>query len=219
MDVRTPGDSATGAGPVGAPLPPRRSPRAPAEPGQSASGAAATARRRRRMNPCRRLAHLLTLALAMLLAVATAESWPAWLGWLRPVWVALVLFYWVDELRTGSGSSRPGSWALVDVLQADPLGLNGALLAGITFRRLEVYERCDVCAGAAGRRRVPAGSSVPRPSDAGARDRRRPRAVVGVLGPPTSLLAWPFVALLLRYAGHRFRVVYRGRRRCRGCRR
>ena len=39
---------------------------------------------------------LLSFAVAFVLSVAhLPESWPQWLGWLRPHWVLLVLFYWV----------------------------------------------------------------------------------------------------------------------------
>ncbi|MEE8077898.1 MAG: rod shape-determining protein MreD, partial [Pseudomonadales bacterium] len=42
---------------------------------------------------------LLTIALAMVLAILhVPESWPQWLGWLRPAWLAMVVFYWVMEL-------------------------------------------------------------------------------------------------------------------------
>ena len=42
---------------------------------------------------------LLSLVVALLLAVVhLPESWPQWLGWLRPAWVIMVLFFWVMEL-------------------------------------------------------------------------------------------------------------------------
>lgn len=86
---------------------------------------------------------LLTLLGALLLAVLhLPESWPQWLGWLRPAWVAMVVFYWVMELphRVGMVSV----WLLglvVDVLHADPLGLNGVVLASITYIGWRFYER------------------------------------------------------------------------------
>ena len=86
---------------------------------------------------------LLTVALAMVLAVLhLPESWPQWLGWLRPAWVALVVFYWVLELPHRLGLIS--AWVtglLVDTLVADPLGLNGLLLAGITYVGWRFYER------------------------------------------------------------------------------
>lgn len=86
---------------------------------------------------------LLTVAAAMVLAVVhVPETWPQWLGWLRPAWVALVIFYWVMELPHRIGLIA--AWViglLVDVLQAEPLGLNGVLLAGITYVAWRFYER------------------------------------------------------------------------------
>ncbi|MEZ5558757.1 MAG: rod shape-determining protein MreD [Pseudomonadales bacterium] len=86
---------------------------------------------------------LLTLALAMVLCVVhLPETWPQWLGWLRPAWVPLVVFYWVMELPHRMGLIA--AWcvgAFLDVLQADPLGTNGLLLAGITYVAWRFYER------------------------------------------------------------------------------
>lgn len=86
---------------------------------------------------------LVTVLAALLLAIVhLPESWPQWLGWLRPAWVAMVVFFWVMELphRVGLVSA----WVLgllLDVLQADPLGLNGVLLASITYVGWRAYER------------------------------------------------------------------------------
>jgi rod shape-determining protein MreD len=86
---------------------------------------------------------LLTLLVAMVLAVLhLPETWPEWLGWLRPAWVAMVIFYWVMALPHRLGLIS--AWLvglLLDVLQADPLGLNGVLLAGITYIAWRFYER------------------------------------------------------------------------------
>lgn len=86
---------------------------------------------------------LLSLLVAMVLAVVhLPEAWPPWLGWLRPAWVAMVIFYWVMALPHRLG--LVSAWLvgfLVDVLQADPLGLNGVLLAGITYIAWRFYER------------------------------------------------------------------------------
>ena len=86
---------------------------------------------------------LFTLLCAMVLAILhLPETWPDWLGWLRPAWVALVLFYWVMELPDRVGLVAAWMTGLaVDVLQADPLGLNGALLAAITWFGWRFYER------------------------------------------------------------------------------
>jgi len=86
---------------------------------------------------------MFTLLVALLLAVLhLPESWPQWLGWGRPAWVAMVVFFWVMELphRVGLVSA----WVLgllLDVLYADPLGLNGVVLASITFIGWRFYER------------------------------------------------------------------------------
>ena len=86
---------------------------------------------------------LLTIALAMVLAIFhVPESWPQWLGWLRPAWLAMVVFYWVMELPHRLGLIS--AWViglLLDVLYADPLGLNGFLLAAITYVVWRFYER------------------------------------------------------------------------------
>ena len=52
---------------------------------------------------------LITLAVAVLLAVVhLPETWPNWLGWMRPHWLMLVLFFWVMELpeRIGLVAAR-----------------------------------------------------------------------------------------------------------------
>lgn len=86
---------------------------------------------------------LTTLVAALLLAVVhLPETWPQWLGWLRPAWVIMVVFFWVMELphRVGLVSA----WLvglLLDVLYADPLGLNGVVLASVTYLGWRFYER------------------------------------------------------------------------------
>ena len=70
------------------------------------------------------------------------ETFPQWLGWLRPMWVTLVIFFWVLELPHRIGLIS--AWVvglLVDVLHADPLGLNGLILAGVTYFTWKFYER------------------------------------------------------------------------------
>ncbi len=86
---------------------------------------------------------LLTLAVAMLLAVFhLPEGAPPWLGWLRPAWIILVVFYWVMALPHRFGMIS--AWItglLVDVLYADPLGVNGFCLAALTYVTWSFYER------------------------------------------------------------------------------
>jgi rod shape-determining protein MreD len=86
---------------------------------------------------------LLTIVLAMLLAVVHLPAGtPAWVGWLRPSWLVLVVFYWVMALPHRFGMIS--AWItglLVDVLYADPLGVNGFCLAALTYVTWSFYER------------------------------------------------------------------------------
>ena len=85
----------------------------------------------------------LSLLLAMLLSIVhLPQTWPSWLGWLRPDWLLLVLFFWVVELPHRVGLIA--IWILglfVDVLLAEPLGLNGLILASVTYISWRFYER------------------------------------------------------------------------------
>jgi rod shape-determining protein MreD len=86
---------------------------------------------------------LLSLAVAMLLMVVHLPTeQPAWLGWLRPSWPTLVVFYWVMALPHRFGMIS--AWItglLLDVLYADPLGVNGFCLAALTYVTWSFYER------------------------------------------------------------------------------
>jgi len=86
---------------------------------------------------------MLTIALAMLLAVVHLPTdVPAWLGWLRPSWLVLVVFYWVMALPHRLGMIT--AWItglLLDALFADPLGVNGFCLAALTYVTWSFYER------------------------------------------------------------------------------
>jgi rod shape-determining protein MreD len=154
---------------------------------------------------------LLTVAAAMVLAVVhVPESWPQWLGWLRPAWVAMVIFYWVMELPHRIGLIA--AWvlgALVDVLLAEPLGMNGVILAAITYvawrfyerlRMYSIFQQCGVVF------LLVLGAEVTR---ALVLNVVADRALSwGVAGPPLiSLLLWPFVALALGRLRLQFRVV------------
>lgn len=85
----------------------------------------------------------LTLFLALVLAaIHLPQEWPEWLGWMRPQWTAVVVFFWVLHFPNRFGLI----WAwvlgvLLDVLQADPLGLNALSLATITYVTWKLYER------------------------------------------------------------------------------
>ena len=96
------------------------------------------------MNPTRGgWAILLTLVVALILAVLhLPEWWPQWLGWLRPNWIAMTVFFWVLAVPHRFGLIA--AWLLglvVDVLYAEPLGLNGAMLAVLTYITWSLYER------------------------------------------------------------------------------
>jgi len=86
---------------------------------------------------------LLTLVVALILAVVhLPEWWPQWLGWLRPNWIAMTVFFWVLAVPHRFG--LVAAWLLgvvVDVLYAEPLGLNGAVLAVLTYITWSLYER------------------------------------------------------------------------------
>lgn len=154
---------------------------------------------------------LLTVAGAMVLAVAhLPETWPQWLGWLRPAWVALVIFYWVMELPHRIGLIA--AWvigALLDVLQAEPLGLNGVILATITYVAWRFYERLrmySIFQQGGLLFLLILGAELLR---ALVHDVVADRGMSwGVLGPPLlSMLLWPFVALALGRLRAQFRVV------------
>jgi rod shape-determining protein MreD len=154
---------------------------------------------------------LLTVAAAMVLAVVhVPETWPQWLGWLRPAWVAMVIFYWVMELPHRIGLIA--AWmigALVDVLQADPLGLNGVILAAITYvawrfyERLRMYSVVQQCGVVF---LLVLGAEITRALVLSLADDRA--LSWGLFGPPlVSLVLWPFVALALGRLRFQFRVV------------
>lgn len=154
---------------------------------------------------------LLTVAAAMVLTVGHLPGgWPDWLGWLRPAWVAMVIFYWVMELPHRIGLIA--AWiigALVDVLVAEPLGLNGLILAAITYVAWRFYERLRMYSGAQQCGVVfllVLGAEVTRELVLNAVTGRPWNW--GVMGPPlVSLLLWPFVALLLSRLRLQFRVM------------
>ena len=86
---------------------------------------------------------LLSILVAMVFSVFHwPQTWPDWLGSLRPNWLVVVLFFWVVELPHRIGLI--GTWLLglcVDVLLAQPLGLNGLIFSGLTFICWQFYER------------------------------------------------------------------------------
>lgn len=154
---------------------------------------------------------LLTVAAAMVLAVVHGpQTWPEWLGWLRPAWVAMVIFYWVMELPHRIGLIA--AWiigALVDVLLAEPLGLNGLVLAAITYvawrfyERLRMYSMVQQCGVVF---LLVLGAELTRALVLHAVTGRE--WSWGVIGPcAVSLVLWPFVAVVLTRLRLQFRVV------------
>ncbi len=85
----------------------------------------------------------LTLFVALVLTVLHLPEWlPQWLGWFRPHWTVVFVFFWVLHLPHRLGLI----WAwvlglLVDGLLADPLGVNAMILAGVTYVTWNLYER------------------------------------------------------------------------------
>ena len=77
----------------------------------------------------------LTLLASLLLHAAHLPvTAPEWLGWLRPHWVLLALFFWT--LATPRLLSLSLAWLLgfaVDALNSDPFGLQGAIFVLATF--------------------------------------------------------------------------------------
>lgn len=86
---------------------------------------------------------MLSIGVAMLLSVIHLPAGlPVWPGWLRPSWIVLVVFYWVMALPHRFGMIS--AWitgVFVDVLYADPLGVNGFCLAALTYVTWSFYER------------------------------------------------------------------------------
>ena len=89
------------------------------------------------------LAVLLSLTVALLLSAARLPmDWPAWLGWLRPDWVLLIIYFW--SMKAPRRLSFFGAWLTgfgIDLLNADLLGLNGALFAVAAFLTARLRER------------------------------------------------------------------------------
>ena len=153
---------------------------------------------------------LATIVVAMILSIVhLPETWPQWLGWLRPAWVAMVVFYWVMTVPHRLGLIT--AWllgALVDVLYADPFGLNGLALAGITYvgwrfyERLRMYSLVQQCGVVFV---LVLGTEILRVA---VQDVAWSRGwTLGVALPAvTSTLVWPFLAVLLDRMRTRVRV-------------
>lgn len=96
---------------------------------------------------------LLTVLLALVLAmVHLPAGTPDWFGWLRPSWVFLVVFYWAIAVPDRMGLIAAWLTGLaLDIVLADPLGLNALLLASVTYvawrfcDRLKMYALAQQC--------------------------------------------------------------------------
>ncbi len=67
---------------------------------------------------------------------------PDWLEYYRPEWMAIVVIYWAIAFPHRIG--LVSAWVLgffVDVLEGSLLGLNGLVLALVTYLALSLYQR------------------------------------------------------------------------------
>lgn len=153
---------------------------------------------------------LLTLIIAMVLSVAHLPRWmPDWIGWLRPEWVVLALFFWVIENPDRVGLILV--WVLglfLDVLYSEPLGINGACLATITFVAWSFYERLrmySVVQQSAVLFLLVAGLELTK-AIVNNLAQDTPISAALILPAITTTLLWPFVAEALRRVSRQFAV-------------
>ncbi|MEE2893446.1 MAG: rod shape-determining protein MreD [Pseudomonadota bacterium] len=95
------------------------------------------------MRPATLAALGMCLVLALVLtALEFPASFPAWLGWLRPDWVALVVLYWVIAVpqQVGMGTAWV-SGIFVDSMTGNLLGQHALGLVLIAWAGLTLYER------------------------------------------------------------------------------
>ncbi|MDA1076677.1 MAG: rod shape-determining protein MreD [Proteobacteria bacterium] len=152
----------------------------------------------------------LTLMVAMVLsALYLPQDWPQWLAWLRPTWVMLAVFFWVVEVPHRIGLIS--TWLiglLVDVLYAEPLGLNGLILSILTFVTWRFYERLRMFSipqqGGVVFLLILMGEAMRMVVLNLTMDRELTWMMV--LPALTSLALWPFVWPVLTSAKNRFRV-------------
>lgn len=84
----------------------------------------------------------LSVIAAMLLAVVRLPALPEWVGWLRPDWGVLVLFFWTIAApgRTGVVSAWLAGF-FFDALLTAPLGLHGVGFATVTYLAMRFQAR------------------------------------------------------------------------------
>ena len=151
---------------------------------------------------------LLTLAVAFLLTMVRAPlGWPDWLASLRPGWIPLVVFFWA--MRVPHRVSLVNAWLaglFADVVYADPVGLNGLVLASITYVTWRFHERLRMYAVL--QQAVVAGALVLVGEGARrlAHGQMEPWLLAILLPVATSMLMWPAVQLLLGNLTQRIRV-------------
>ena len=151
---------------------------------------------------------LLSVIAAFLLTMARAPiGSPEWLGWLRPGWIVLVVYFWA--MRVPHRIGLVSTWIIgffVDIVHADPLGLNGLVLAVVTYvtwrfnERLRMYavlQQAWVAAAmvlfSEGARRLGHGQA-------------QAWLPVSVLPAVTSMIVWPAVTVLLGNLARRFQI-------------
>lgn len=152
-----------------------------------------------------------TLLFALVLAAFQLPiGSPEWLGWLRPEWVSMVLFYWV--VTTPHRVSMIAVWLFgfgLDLVLANPLGLNGFLLALTTYvawrfherlRMVSVLQQAGVLLG------LLVLGELLRTVALGLTDGRT-FTIAAFVAPLVSAALWPFVGVLLDRLQQRFRVL------------
>ncbi len=96
------------------------------------------------MNPLRGgwLVGVTFFAAATLAVAHLPAGLPDWVGWLRPAWAPLVLFFWIVERPHRIGLISVWAFGLLlDVVLSEPLGLNGFALVVMAVLGLSAYER------------------------------------------------------------------------------
>jgi len=132
---------------------------------------------------------------------------PEWLGFLRPGWVGLVIFFWAVQAPGRIG--LVGAWLLgffADVVYADPLGLNGLVLVVVAYvaRRLHGGRRVNAVMQQAVL--VAAMVLVGEVARRIAHGQFPQLLMASLLPAATSLVVWPFLQLFLGNLARRFRV-------------
>jgi len=136
---------------------------------------------------------------------------PDWLEYYRPEWVAIVVIYWAMALP--HRISLVSAWVLgffVDVLEGSLLGLNGLVLALVTYLALSLYQRLRMFTmlQQASTIFILVGlhQLVSFLVLTGSNQNTSPNLMF-LVSAVTSAIVWPLVFYLLRYLRRSFRVV------------